>query len=334
MRELNRLLGTEMNPSTAFHPITDGQTERMNQEIEKYLRIYVNYRQSDWAEWLALAEFTHNDKASSSTSMSPFFVNTGYHPWKGIENAVESRNEAANDFAEKMKKIRNEAAAALEKTQKTMKKYYDAHRRDAPEFKVGDKVWLEGKDVATDRPTKKLDDRRLGPYEILEKIGASAYKLRLPETDLSHPVFNEALLTPYVEPPAERREERPAPQIVSGNEEYEVEEILKHRKRGRGYQYLVKWKNYPLNERTWEPRRHLTNAGKLLDRYNVEHNIVIRALPVLPKGHWDYLIKRYKTKEESLEYSTKKLFIPENGTFVTVDEDVDPRGGVMSRLRP
>jgi hypothetical protein len=266
--------------------------------------------------------------------MSPFFVNTGYHPWKGIENAVESHNEAANDFAEKMKKIRNEAAAALEKTQKTMKKYYDAHRRDAPEFKVGHKVWLEGKDVATDRPTKKLDDRRLGPYEILEKIGASAYKLRLPETDLSHPVFNEALLTPYVEPPAERREERPAPQIVSGNEEYEVEEILKHRKRGRGYQYLVKWKNYPLNERTWEPRRHLTNTGKLLDRYNVEHNIAIRALPALPKGHWDYLIKRYKTKEESLEYSTKKLFIPENGTFVTVDEDIDPRGGVMSRLRP
>ena len=104
MRELNKLLGVEMNPSTAFHPITDGQTEHMNQEIEKYLRVYVNYRQTDWAEWLALAEFTHNDKASSSTSMSPFYANTGYHPWKGIENAVESRNEAANGFAKKMKK--------------------------------------------------------------------------------------------------------------------------------------------------------------------------------------------------------------------------------------
>jgi hypothetical protein len=113
-----------------------------------------------------------------------------------------------------------------------------------------------------------------------------------------------------------------------------MEEILKHRKRGRGYQYLVKWKNYPLNEWMWEPRRHLTNAGKLLDRYNVEHNIVIRALPVLPKGHWDYLCKRYKTKEESLQYSTKKLFIPETGTFVTVDGDIDPRGGVMSRFDP
>jgi Chromo (CHRromatin Organisation MOdifier) domain len=164
------------------------------------------------------------------------------------------------------------------KTQKTMKKHYDGHRREAPVFKVGDKVWLEAKNITTDRPTKKLDDRRLGPYEILEKVGASAYKLRLPETDKSHPVFNEALLTPYEEPPAHRREERPAPQIVSGNEEYEVEEILKHRKRGRGYQYLVKWKNYPIGERTWEPRSHLTNAKKLLDRYNVEHGIRVRSV--------------------------------------------------------
>ena len=332
MRELNRLLGVEMNLSTAFHPITDGQTERMNQEIEKYLRIYVNYRQSDWAEWLALAEFAHNDKASSSTTMSPFYANMGYHPWKGIENAVESRNKAANNFGEKMKKIRDEAAAALEKAQKTMKKHYDAHRRDAPEFKVGDKVWLEGKDIATDRPTKKFDDTRLGPYEILEKVGASAYKLRLPETDQSHPVFNEAKLTPYVEPPAHRREKRLVPQIISGYKEYEVEEILKHRKRGRGFQYLIKWKNYPLGERTWEPRRHLTHMKKLLDRYNAEHNIKIRSLPVLPKGYWDYLIHRYKTKEESQQYSTKKLFIPETGTFVTVGEDADPRGGVMSRF--
>ena len=112
----------------------------------------------------------------------------------------------------KMKKIRDEAAAALEKTQETMKKHYNAHRRDVPVFKVGNKVLLEAKDITTDWPTKKFDDRRLGPYEILEKVGASAYKLRLPETDLSHPVFNELKLTPYVEPPAHQREERPAPQ--------------------------------------------------------------------------------------------------------------------------
>jgi hypothetical protein len=115
---------------------------------------------------------------------------------EGIENEVTSRNEATNEVAEKMKKICDEAAAVLEKTQKTMKKYYDARRRDALEFKVGDKVWLEVKDVVTDRPTKRFDDLRLGPYEILEKVGASAYKLRLPGTDLSYPVFNSVVATP------------------------------------------------------------------------------------------------------------------------------------------
>jgi hypothetical protein len=334
MRELNRLLGIEMNLTTAFRPSSDGQTERMNQEIEKYLRVYVNYRQSDWAEWLALAEFTHNDKISSATSMSPFFANTGCHPWKGIENAVESRNEAADDFVTKMKKIRDEATAALEKAPKRMKKYYDEHRREAPVFKVGDMVLLEGKNIETDRPTKKFDDTRLGPYEILEKVGAAAWKLRIPETNQMHPVFNEQLLTPFVEPPEHRKEERPAPKIVSGHDEYAVDEILKHRKRGRGFQYLIKWKNYPLGERTWEPTRHLTHAKKILDKYNKDHNIKIRVVPILPMGHSDYLIKKFKYREESQQYSTKKLYIPETNTFVTIDEDVDPRGGVMSRLDP
>jgi hypothetical protein len=100
-----------------------------------------------------------------------------------------------------------------------------------PVFKVSDKVWLEGKDITTDQPTKKLDDLRLGPCETLEKVGASAWKLRLPETDGHHLVFNELLFLLYVEPPAHQREEQPALQIIGG-EEYKVEEIMNHRKCG------------------------------------------------------------------------------------------------------
>jgi hypothetical protein len=137
---------------------------------------------------------------------------------------------------------------------------------------------------------KEVDNRRLGPYKILEKVGASAYKLRLLETGQSHPVFNKALLTPYLEPLAHRREERPALWIASSYEEYKVEEILKHQKHGRGFQYLIKWKNYLLAEQTWEPKRHLMHVKELLDRYNVKHNIAIRSLPVPPKGHWGKII--------------------------------------------
>ena len=74
MKEFYRLIGIEGTPSTAFHPQTNGQTEWFNQEIEQYLRLFVNYRQSDWAEWLSIAEFALNDKISSSTSYSPFFL--------------------------------------------------------------------------------------------------------------------------------------------------------------------------------------------------------------------------------------------------------------------
>ena len=83
--EFYRLTGIEHNPSTAYHPQTDGQTERINQEIEQYLRLFINYHQSDWADWLALAEFSYNDKQHLATGFSPFYVNHGQHPYKGTE---------------------------------------------------------------------------------------------------------------------------------------------------------------------------------------------------------------------------------------------------------
>jgi hypothetical protein len=244
-----------------------------------------------------------------------------------------------------MKKIRDEAMTALGKAQKNMKKYYDAKHKNAPVFKIGDKVYVEAKEIKTDRPTKKFDDKRLGPYEILEKIRASSYKLRLPETDQSHPVFNESKLTLYHAPPEGRGEKHPPPRIIGGEPEYEAEEILKHRKKGWGYQYLIKWKDYSMSERTWEPRHHLTHMKKMLNKYNREHGISVRklsseediqigpgVLPILPSGHWDYLIQQYKPKEESFQYSMKKLFIPEINDFIPVDGDVDPGEGVMSRF--
>jgi hypothetical protein len=79
MRVLLKLLGIRGNPSTAYHPQTDGQTAQMNQELEQYLRIYVNYQQDDWSEWLSLAEFAYNNQEHSVTKCSPFFANYGRH---------------------------------------------------------------------------------------------------------------------------------------------------------------------------------------------------------------------------------------------------------------
>jgi len=159
IRELFTLLGIKRNPSTAYHPQTDGQTERVNQEVEQYLRAFVNFRQDDWKEWLPLAEFAHNDSPHSATHQTPFFINYGQHPWKGQDTRKEVRNESANQFADEMKRVRLDAEAALRQAAERMKISHDKHARPTTDYQPGDKVYLEATNLKTNRPSKKLDDK-------------------------------------------------------------------------------------------------------------------------------------------------------------------------------
>jgi len=83
MEELTKVLGMKRQLSMAYHPQTDGQTERINQEIGTFLQHYMNYQQDDWTNWLATAEFQYNDKQHAATGKTPFKLNFGRHPWKG-----------------------------------------------------------------------------------------------------------------------------------------------------------------------------------------------------------------------------------------------------------
>jgi hypothetical protein len=199
MKDLNKLVGIESNLSTAYHPQTDGQTERMNQEIEQYLRLFINHRQSDWAEWLSCAEFSYNDKVQSSTGFSPFYVNYGRHPYKGTNPRWEAKSQSAIEFVEHIKKVREETEAALKQSAETMKRNYDKKKGDSREYAPGDKVWLEGTNITTDRPIKKLDDKRHGPFIVDKKVGESSYRLKLPATwKKVHATFNEKYLSPFI----------------------------------------------------------------------------------------------------------------------------------------
>src|SRR5882757_4498563 len=125
MKELNKMLGIETKLSTAYHPQTDGQTERMNQELEQYLRMFVNYCQSDWPEWLAIAEFSYNNKIQTSTCVSPFYANYGYNPRMGFEPRREAKVQSVEEFVQKLKSVQAEVEAALHKARDEMKKYVD-----------------------------------------------------------------------------------------------------------------------------------------------------------------------------------------------------------------
>ncbi|SJL04345.1 uncharacterized protein ARMOST_07711 [Armillaria ostoyae] len=213
MTELYRMLDIKQNTSTAFHPQTDGQTERVNQEIEKYLRIFVNFWQDDWADWLPLAEFAHNNRVHSATGKSPFMVLYGCNPriMPDSPRPANSKVPAASDFSKEMTKIHKETETALEEATGHMKAQYDKHKRPSKDYHIGDLVWLDTTNLHLPRPKKKLDDKRVGPFTILEKAGASTYKLKLPPHWKIHLHFNEKLLTPYVPPLFPNQEQPPPP---------------------------------------------------------------------------------------------------------------------------
>ena len=137
-KELNRMLEIEMRLSIAFHPQTDRQTEQMNQELEQYLWFFVNHRQKDWPEQLALAEFVVNNKVYSATKIFPFIANYGRELKMGRNIRKKGKVEKAMEFLERMKKVQKEAGAVLKKTQEDMKRQVDRGRKEIEEWKKGD----------------------------------------------------------------------------------------------------------------------------------------------------------------------------------------------------
>ena len=127
-----------------------------------------------------------------------------------------------------------------------MKKQFNKKRKHPQELKVGDNVWLENKNIHLNRPSKKLDNKRYGPFRISKDIGLEAFQLELPERWMIHNIFNENMLTQCLEPKFKGQHEEPVspPTIINEEEEYEIEEVRKHQKYGRGMQYLVYWKGY------------------------------------------------------------------------------------------
>lgn len=154
-----------------------------------------------------------------------------------------------------------------------MKHYYDRKRTEARDYQIGDLVWLEGTNITTDRPTKKLEDRRYGPFKILEKIGPSAYKLNIPRKWKGiHPVVNEAVLTPYIRPQFKSQTQNPppVPDVVTPEGSWEIEEIIdsKEKKPGEIW-YLVHWKDHPRSERQWVKRAEvLKSAPEAVSAYH------------------------------------------------------------------
>ena len=197
MKELNERLGIRTKLSMAYHPQTDRQTKRINQELEQYLRMFVDHRQEQWPEWLGMAEFTYNNKKRTVTQILPFEANYGLRPKMGFKGKRRKRFEAAEEFAERMKQVQEEVKAVLGKAQEEMRKYADRKRREGAEFKIGDLVLLSTKELKwhmKGRKLEKLTERFVGPYKVKTIISANTVELQLLPTVHIHPVVNVSKL--------------------------------------------------------------------------------------------------------------------------------------------
>jgi len=180
-----RLLEVELDKSSAYHPQTDGQTERGNQILEHYLRTYCMWDQDDSVDLLPFAEFCYNNTVHTATKQTPFFAAYHQHPENNFknprDNATESNNPEAVKTVEDLDAMREAMRENLKAAQTRMANYYNQKVANTePQFKVGDWVMVNTKNIKTKRPSKKLDYKLRGKFEIENLCGTNAYKLKLP----------------------------------------------------------------------------------------------------------------------------------------------------------
>jgi len=229
MRELNRMLGIKSKMSMVFHPQIDEQMERVNQELEQYLRMFIDHRQEQWPDWLGTVEFAYNNKVHLSTKILPFKANYGQDPRMGFEVKRKGKYKGVEKFMTKIKEIQEKAKAVLGKVQEEMKKYTDRKRAEINEYRVEDLVMLSTKDLKyqmVGRRMEKLTEKFVEPYKIKKVVLLNVVELELPSTVKIHPVVNVSRVQKYVGQVEEQRKEQPVLVIIEGEEKWEVKRIL------------------------------------------------------------------------------------------------------------
>lgn len=269
-QELFKLSGTELRMSSAYHPQSDGKTERVNQSVEAYLRCFIQNCPTKWSDWLALAEFWYNTNFHSALNKSPFEVLYGHSPKHFV---IEGTDVCAIPDLATWLRDRQDMITLLQhqlqRAQQRMKHQADKNRSERS-FAVGDHVWLKLQPYiqtsVAHRASNKLSFRYFGPFEILSKIGDVAYKLKMPADSSIHPVFHVSLLKKVVGTPSHPM--LPFPSDVQSVQvpELVLDRRLKTKDNRVVSQLLIKWSHLPPELATWEdedsiqPRLQQTTA--------------------------------------------------------------------------
>ena len=174
---LGKALRMTLHFTSRYHLEGDGQTEQTNQTLEQYLQIYCNYQQDNWAKLLPLTEFSFNNSPSTTTSVSPFFANKGYHPDLIVNSEIGLSSTRAQEYTSDLSELHDFLCSEMALAQKHYQGPTDARRSTPPDFKIGDEVYVKAKYFRSMCPSKKLSDKNLGPFTIIAQPGTRCFML-------------------------------------------------------------------------------------------------------------------------------------------------------------
>ena len=258
--------------STAFHPQTDGQTERSNQTLIQYLRCFAAENPMIWVQILSEAEFVCNNAFNATTNTSPFHALMGYHPTisRRIGDDSQKRKEQHINAVERLEKlvdIRQKLEQHWHEAVARQKRFYDEHRVEKS-FKKGELVLLSTQNLSMKIP-KKMKPKFVGPFRILETVGMLAYRLALPSKySRLYDVFPVSLLEPWHSREGQEEELMPMPELED-DEEWEVEEIRDERQSSDETFFLIKWKGWPSEFNQWVEEEDM-RAPDLIKKFRKE----------------------------------------------------------------
>jgi transposase InsO family protein len=255
-KELFALAGVQLQMSSSYHPQSDGQTERLNQTMETFLRCFVNACPSKWLHWLSLAEFWYNSCTHSALDMSPFEALYGYKPRHfGVEALQPVQSVELSVWMNEKKFMTTLIKQHLSRAKLRMKKQADKLRSERT-FAVGDQVFLKLQPYVqtslASRSNQKLAFKFFGPFRIVERIGPVAYKLQLPASSSIHPVFHVSQLKKAITEADEVIDYFPDDLNSPRVPEVILQKRVVHHENSPVHQVLIKWSGWPAALATWE----------------------------------------------------------------------------------